>query len=167
MSNFFKGMSISAFIISLCAGIFCFVVYFENKTIYFVNNGKLYEGFTLKVEYENQIKDIRLKRKNMLDSVELSLKQLEAQGNSEAFAYAREYYIEKVRSFEKEEELLLEEYNQQIWKRLNQYAAEFSKNKKIDILFGANGNGTLLHANENIDLTEDLIKYSNQRYAGK
>jgi outer membrane protein len=139
----------------------------NDKTIYFVNNGKLYDGFSLKVSYERQVEALRMSRKNMLDSIELTIKQLDARQMPAESKYAQEYYMEKARTFEEEEQGLLTEYNQQIWKRLNQYAEEFSKEKHIDILFGATGNGTLLHANAAIDLTDELIAFSNKRYGGK
>ena len=41
--------------------------------------------------------------------------------------------IQKAKKFEEDETALLSEYNQQIWKRLNQYAIEYSKEKNIDI----------------------------------
>lgn len=138
----------------------------EKKT-YFINNGKLYEGFTLKVEYENQLKNLRIQRKNMLDSVELTIRQLSAQSREEESKVAQEYYFEKAKKFEEEEASLLDEYNAQIWRRLNQYAIEFCKERNIDIMFGANGSGTLLHASESMDLTNDLLAYSNKKYAGK
>lgn len=103
----------------------------------------------------------------MLDSIELTIKQFQAQNLSKEYEYAQEYYIGKAKQFEQEENDLMSEYNQQIWKRLNQYAIDYSKEKNIDILFGASGNGTLLHAKQEIDVTEDLVKYCNKRYLGK
>ncbi len=154
-------------LLSLAAIIISLMNMKNDKTIYFVNNGKLYDGFTLKINYEHQIQTLRSTRRNMLDSMELNIKQLEAKQMTEEAKYAEAYYVEKARSFEEEEENLLGEYNQQIWKRLNSYAEEFSKEKKIDILFGATGNGTLLHADAAIDLTDELVKFANNRYAGK
>jgi outer membrane protein len=139
----------------------------NEKTIYFVNNGKLYDAFSLKINYENQIQALRIHRKNMLDSIELSIKQLEAKKMTQEAKYAEEFYVEKAKTYQEEENGLLSEYNEQIWKRLNQYAEEFSKEKKIDILFGATGNGTLLHADAAIDVTDELIQFSNKRYSGK
>lgn len=137
------------------------------KDVYYVNNGKLYEGFKLKQEYENQIQTIRNNRKNNLDSIELSLKQYQAKKMNDEFEYTKNYYLEKAKEYEEEEDRLLTEYNQQIWSKLNQYAIDYSKENNIDILFGATGNGTILHAKEEIDITNKLIEYSNSRYNGK
>lgn len=167
MTNLYRTLIFIALFISIAALSVAVLNMRNDKAIYFVNNGKLYEGFTLKTEYENQIQTIRIQRKNMLDSVELTIRQLESKKMDEESAYAKEYYVEKLKSFEQDEENLLSEYNKQIWSRLNKYAEEFSKEKEIDILFGASGNGTLLHADGAIDLTNELITYANNRYAGK
>lgn len=139
----------------------------QKKSICFVDNGKLYDGFTLKKEYEKQIEKLRMSRKNMLDSIEFSIKQFESRNLENESKFAQEYYMEKAKQFEEDEENLLAEYNQQIWKRLNQYAIDFAKEKNVDILLGASGNGNLLFGNEKIDLTNDLIAYSNKKYNGK
>lgn len=162
-----KAISISAIIIAIAALVFSIINYKSQSSIYYVNNGKLYDGFNLKIEYEKQIQNIRINRKNMLDSIELTIKQFQAQNLLKEYEYAQEYYIGKAKQFEQEENDLMSEYNQQIWKRLNQYAVDYSKEKNIDILFGASGNGTLLHAKQEIDVTEDLVKYCNKRYLGK
>lgn len=139
----------------------------KSKEIYFVNNGKLYDGFTLKKEYEKQIQNLRIHRKNVLDSIEFTISKLETVQSKSELEYAKAYYVEKVNTFQEEENNLLSEYNTQIWNRLNTYAAEYSKSKGIDLLFGASGNGTLLYADNRIDITEELIKYANSRYDGK
>ncbi len=154
-------------VLSIGAFAFSAFTFQKEKHIYFVNNGKLYDNFKLKIEYESQIKTIRSQRKNMIDSIELTLRQLELQNRNDEFKIAQGYYIEKVKKFEEEEEVLIQEYNQQIWKRLNQYAVDFSKEKGIDILLGASGDGNLLHADDQIDMTKELIAYANNRYAGK
>jgi outer membrane protein len=167
MTKIYKGLVLFTLLIALSSLTIAVMSMRNDRLIYFVNNGKLYEGFNLKIEYEKQIQSIRIQRKNMLDSVELTIKQLESKKMEAETEYAKEFYMEKLKSFEQDEENLLSEYNKQIWTRLNKYAEEFSKEKKIDILFGASGNGTLLHANEAIDMTSELILYANSRYAGK
>ncbi len=155
--------------LTIALGALSLSIYLMNtqKKMYFVENGKLYDGFTLKKEYENQIQKIRNSRRNMMDSLELTIKQFEAKKMVEEYQYAQEFYLEKAKKFEAEEDELLAEYNQQIWKRLNQYAIDYSKEKGIDLLLGASGNGTILHATEKLDVTNDLIQYANKRYSGK
>jgi outer membrane protein len=167
MTKIQKIILIASLIFSLISiGISMKLILREKRT-YFINNGKLYEGFTMKTEYENQLKNLRIQRKNMLDSVELTIRQLNAQNRKEESEIAQEYYLDKARKFEDEEATLLEEFDVQIWKRLNQYAIDFCKERNVDLMLGANGSGTVLHANESLDLTNELLAYSNKRYAGK
>jgi outer membrane protein len=160
-------LSVTTIILSVIAISFSLFQFSNRKQIFYVENGKLYDGFTLKKEYENHIQKLRIGKRNMLDSIGLKIRQLEASKMTKEAEYAQEFYVQKAKIFEEEEEAVLTEYNQQIWKRLNQYAIEYSKEKNIDILFGASGNGTILHANEILDVTNDLIVYANKRYSGK
>ncbi len=162
-----KIIAVFATVLSILALLFSIYQYSQKKEIYYVENGKLYDGFNLKKEYETQIQKLRIERGNQLDSLALHIKQLEAQKLTNEAQYVQEFYIQKAKKFEEDETALLSEYNQQIWKRLNQYAIEYSKEKNIDILIGASGNGTILHANEKLDVTNDLINYANKRYSGK
>src|SRR5690606_29337088 len=54
-----------------------------------------------------------------------------------------------------------------IWNRLNPYIVEFGRARGYDFIYGANGTGSLLYADEGKDLTSELIDYVNQRYRGK
>ena len=162
-----KIVAVFAIVLSILALSFSIYQYSQKKEIFYVENGKLYDGFNLKKEYETQIQKLRIERGNQLDSLALHIKQLEAQKLTNEAQYVQEFYVQKAKKFEEDETALLSEYNQQIWKRLNQYAIEYSKEKNIDILIGASGNGTILHANEKLDVTNDLINYANKRYSGK
>jgi len=54
-----------------------------------------------------------------------------------------------------------------IWKRLNPYIAEYGKEKGYAYIYGANGTGNVLYADEGEDITDELIEYVNKRYHDK
>jgi Skp family chaperone for outer membrane proteins len=54
-----------------------------------------------------------------------------------------------------------------IWKRLNPYLIDFGKENGYEYIYGANGTGNVLYADEHQDITEEIIKYVNQRYHDK
>ncbi|WP_160289473.1 OmpH family outer membrane protein [Psychroserpens mesophilus] len=55
-----------------------------------------------------------------------------------------------------------------IWSRLNAYIKDYGKQKEVKIIFGISGNGNIMYADEtNLDVTEELLKYINDRYEGK
>ena len=54
--------------------------------------------------------------------------------------------------------------NEQVWKRLNPVVEEYGKMKGLHVIIGANGMGSVLYNDEYLDLTEDIIKYVNNKY---
>jgi Skp family chaperone for outer membrane proteins len=167
MTRFYKVLIAASLLMSVGTLIVLLMVVTQTNKTFYVNNGKLYESFKLTKESEEKVKNLRLQRKNMLDSIGFTLKQLEAQNKVEEFNYVKDYYLDKIKKFEEEESVLIEEYNKQIWERLNQYAKEYSEQKNIKLLLGASGDGNLLHADSELDKTKELVDYSNLKYAGK
>lgn len=68
----------------------------------------------------------------------------------------------------------LEEFNQtfaaeqstQIWSRIKSYSIEFSKEKKYQLIIGSDAKQNILFADENIDVTNELLNYINKKYEG-
>ncbi len=54
-----------------------------------------------------------------------------------------------------------------IWNRLNPYIISYGKKKNYKYIFGANGTGNILYADEQENITADLIIYVNKSYNGK
>lgn len=73
-------------------------------------------------------------------------------------------YEDLNRQYTLDEKAISEKYTAAIWKDINQYIAEFGKEKHCDFIFGANGNGNLMFANEVHDVTDEVIQYVNKRY---
>lgn len=76
-----------------------------------------------------------------------------------------------IRMYQEREEILLANYKniepqvqEKAWERLNAMIEEYCIEKKIKLIIGANGMGTVLYGEEDIDLTSDLINYVNKKY---
>lgn len=115
---------------------------------------------------------ILLKEKREIDSLKIELQAIYNDtlmvGNNR-FLKIREIESEverKVYLASQNEISLTEDYNAQIWTQLNQYIKEFGKSKDLDLMLGANGNGSILYANEAYDLTEECILYVNNKFSG-
>jgi len=70
------------------------------------------------------------------------------------------------KNFEEELIEVSQEYDQQIWERLNGFVKTYAEEKGYDIIIGASGDGNLMYANEKLDITDQLIEYCNQKYNG-
>jgi outer membrane protein len=68
----------------------------------------------------------------------------------------------------------LEQFNQhfateqstKIWARIKSYSSEFSKENKYKLIIGSENKINVLFADENIDVTNELLTYINKKYEG-
>lgn len=138
----------------------------------YVDTVKVFNEFELKKSLEKKMDFILLKEKREIDSLKIELQAIYNDtlmvGNNR-FLKIREIESEverKVYLASQNEISLTEDYNAQIWTQLNQYIKEFGKSKDLDLMLGANGNGSILYANEAYDLTEECILYVNNKFSG-
>ncbi len=68
----------------------------------------------------------------------------------------------------------LEKFNQdfaseesaKIWIRIKSYSSEFAKENKYSLIIGSENKTNILFADEQIDVTNDLLTYINKKYEG-
>lgn len=140
----------------------------------YVKNNALYESFTLKKELAEKLTTVQNKRKAILDSLIIPLRMLnlELQKNKDQklmiqFQAQQESYLSKKKEFEEDNQRLMQEYSDQIWKQINQYIADYGKEKGYSFIYGATGDGAIMFAEDQYDLTSELTSYINERYNGK
>jgi outer membrane protein len=147
------------------------VQYTRTKKIGFVTTLKVFEEFTLKKELEGDYKKVQIIKQTYLDSIKLNIQSLAVTSKQvdkeEKIADYKKVYLLKENQFNQENEALYQQYNEQIWKQLNQFIEDFGKENGYDYLLGASGQGSIMYANEKEDLTKQIIDYVNTKYSGK
>ena len=121
----------------------------------------------MKQELEGKFKTIESTRKNLIDSIEFNAAQIQKKGDREEYQQVIQNYIQKRKEIEQANETLSNQYDESIWKQINSYSEEFGKAKGYKMIFGADGSGTLMYAEKNIDITEEFITFINKMYNGK
>lgn len=150
--NLFSKCAIAALLISFCS---C-----NGDKTGFVDVFKLVSAFELQKEYSSQARaGLELVRTG-IDSV-ISVQRL--QDTIKANLLKEELY----NSLSKDVETQNKEIEKMIWTRLNPYIVEYGKDKGYDYIYGANGTGNVLYADTKKDITDDLIKYVNEKYHDK
>jgi outer membrane protein len=148
-------------------------LYFKQEKIAFINTSEIYDDFQLKKDLELKLKNITQSRKSIADSLKLNLQMFANsldKKNVEAvnkFNLMREQYLQKEKQFEEDNHSLAQTYTEQIWKQLNEYIKDFGKTKKYKYIFGVNGEGTLMYADEAENITNELRQYVKDRFNGK
>jgi outer membrane protein len=134
-----------------------------NKTAY-VNLNILYDTLPLKKELSIKLKSMQLTRKGMLDSMYYSLLKsdsLHKQGlkPDAEFIAEKEKFNSKKEQFQSDNEMIIKNFDKQIWKEINEDIKAYGEEKGYDYIFGANGSGTIMYASKGGDITNEIIKY--------
>lgn len=169
-------MTISVFVLSALVGWLFFAQYGQSERMAYINLEMVYNDFVLKKELEEKINKVQLTRQSILDSlkirVQLLSKQVEDKGGRDLHAlerlqYLREEFFAKERQFAEDNQAATQEYNKQILQQLNQYVQDFGKENQYRFIFGANGEGSIMYAQDLFNITEEVKKYVNEKYAGR
>lgn len=128
----------------------------QSKTVY-VDIGKMLEGYKFKKDLENESTQNLYKIKNTVDSLKMVKKM-----DNNLIIDSQIHYAE--RAFEQYYSYSNQEMTKKIWERLNPLLEQYGKEKKIELLIGANGAGTLLYGDTQRDKTTEVIQYINQHY---
>lgn len=148
--------------------------YFNQKKTAFVDLGVLYDGFEMAKKKNAEIQSMSFQFKNTLDSLALEIQSMENELN---ISYNKDLDLKlqqkKINYYKIEENMqakLNEEKgrsDEQIWQQINSYTQEYGKLKDYDYIYGGNGSGSMMYANENRDISEEVLNYINKKYLGE
>lgn len=144
----------------------------STKKIAYVNTTQLHDSFTLKKELEEKFSKVQLARQNLLDSIKFRIQYISVKGTAISEQEKMQLndlqrsYLYKEKEFSEENAATAEQYSAQIWKQINQYVSDYGKRNGYDLILGANGEGNIMFARPEEDLTKDVSEYINRRYAG-
>ena len=152
----------------------------EQKTAY-IELGKIYGDFELKKELQSKLTNVQQARKTVLDSMRIQLEffantlnnvnpkadKSKTEQQVREFEIKKQQYYQMEKTFSEDNEKLSSEYEEQIWKQLNQYIKDYGKANDYEYIYGAGGSGSLMYAKESNDITEKVKEYVNERYQGK
>ncbi len=141
----------------------------DNKLgmIGFMENAKVFEGFEMKKDYDKRIEFDMAMEVKLLDSLELQVGQETQTGDSlSVFRLRKQLYVAKqqyTQKFQKKSD----QYTKEVNDRLNGFIEDFSKENGYDFILGSNGQGNVMYAVKEKNITEDLISYINKKYDKK
>jgi outer membrane protein len=160
--------------IVVCMTFFLIMSMSGTRSVYVIN-AEVYNNFEMKKEMEKHMITTQQQRQSIIDSMSLRLELRKQSWQSSGmkdtaerntlFRLQQEVYV-KQREFQEDNERMLQNYDEQIWKQLNQYAQDFGKEKGYSIVFGATGDGGIMYADQAINVTEELTAYVNHKYRG-
>jgi len=136
---------------------------------------KLYNEFEMKKELDKKFLATENARKKITDSLELDLKLVFTQlqkdeKNKElinVFETKREYFLTRKQQLDEDSQQNRDQLYEQILNQINQYIKDLGKSENYSIIFGADGRGTVMYADDKIDITNHAIEFINKKYRGQ
>ncbi|MEM0578770.1 OmpH family outer membrane protein [Flavobacterium polysaccharolyticum] len=141
---------------------FCF--YKPSIEIVYVDNQKIFDGFVMTKEMKRAGEKEFNSRKLFLDKLYSNLQSPTISGSQKK--ELMQQFIQGKEELEEFNQTFAAEQSTQIWSRIKSYSIEFSKEKKYQLIIGSDAKQNILFADENIDVTNELLNYINKKYEG-
>lgn len=138
----------------------------KEKKVRYVDLIKVYQAFELTNMYEEKLTSLNEEGQRRMDSLSYQISLLDQKKSTDELRFLQQAFLQTRHNYNSERERLSGEFDNAIWKQLNQYLEEFSKEKELDVLLGANGTGNVLSGNPELDVTEEAIEYVNEKFNG-
>lgn len=172
-----KTVSVFCVIVSLLSLGISLIIFTQTRQstkVAYIELIKVFNGFDMTQQYKKKLEAVMMNRKMIMDSMALGLKaRSRSFGNTKPgiadlqdFEYEKELYAEKLRQFEEDNQALSQQYDIEINKQLNQYVKEYGQKNGFRYIYGAQGSGVLMYAREEDNVTEEVLRYINERYKG-
>ena len=146
------------FVFLLALSVFIIIQNKEKKQAYVLNQ-RLFDEFKGTQVLESKLNQMRKEHGQVLDSLVSLIQTPETPQLVQA-------YQERHNSFELREQELSEKYTADIWKQINKGVTEYGESHGYDFILGASGNGSLMFAQAEKDITDEVVSYLNDRYEG-
>jgi outer membrane protein len=131
----------------------------KKEKIGFVYNQQVFEKFEGTRELKEKLSRQEAQFKSVLDSLSLLVNS----GRKDLVPYLQN----KAQELGLKHQEVSQTYTADIWKRINDEAMNFGKENGYDYILGAAGNGNMMYAKDQLNVTDEFIEYLNTRYTGK
>lgn len=148
---------------------FCFV-----PRLAYIDIPKVFNGFNMKSEMQKKFDRTENMRKSIIDSLSMELQVLSNRVKAHPkdpdvvneFDRKRQYFFTMKNRAEEDNAALSAQYDKQILEQMSAYIMEYGKGKNYDFIYGSSGNGVLMFANEQYNISDDIILFINDKYNG-
>lgn len=155
---------VNALLISVLSFFLLFYFFKSNKEIAYVDNQKIFDGFVMTKEMKRAGEKEFNSRKLVLDKLYSNLQSATISASQKK--ELMQQFIQGKEELEEFNQTFAAEQTTQIWSRITSYTAEFSKEKKYELIIGSDNKQAVLFADEEIDVTNELLTYLNKKYEG-
>lgn len=160
--------------------IICLLLYYtflrkESERTYYIDNVRLFNEFHMTRDLgrinEKKYRKLLTSHNALLDTInnfqeEINKKKSLTKKDKLRYLKFKKRVSDQEQQIAEIKILVKKEINEKVWQRLNIYIKEFGIKKNAKLIFGVQGNGNIMYGNPLLDLTEEIIDYSNYKYEG-
>ena len=153
-------------VLTVLLGSFVFAIRSYKKKIGFVDVNAVYQDYSLRSEYANELEKLDVHRSMEVDSLQIVIQSgylaaasIKNESEAELAQKKIKIYYQRLEQIAQERQRMLEYYDGDIWSKINKHVENFAVLNKIDLLYGATGNGNLMYGNPDLDYTKALSNY--------
>lgn len=141
----------------------------------YVVTGELFNEFDYQKELDTEYQTMKDNKMKELEAFKTDVLRLEEKARHinateediAQYQYTYNQYLQFEANLNNELAELNNQYGLQIWDKLNSLISDFGEENNYEVIFGAGGNGNIMYAQENKNITTELIAYCNLKYNGK
>lgn len=126
----------------------------------------------LAIEFKKVEDEITFEKDSLnraIQAVEFSLSEEDEYSEEDKgilFERAYSNYLAQQEYLDYVQDSIANDYSAKVWKQLNSYMQEYGEENSYDVIIGMQGNGNVMYAKEGVNITEEIIAYSNNKYNG-
>ncbi|MEL7534224.1 MAG: OmpH family outer membrane protein [Bacteroidota bacterium] len=140
----------------------------QDSQVAHIQTARVFAEFQMTQELEGKLDNTRQARQTIIENLSFRMQAMQSRrAPLDSLETIRRELTIKKEQFGEDNAVQSDQYTEQIWTQLNQYLQEYCEAEGVTYLFGANGSGNLMGADEKHDLTEEVIAFVNQKYQNK
>jgi outer membrane protein len=145
---------------------FLFYSHFNStKKIVYVNSMELFEQFKMTKELKRTGEKQFNEQKTVVEGLYNQLQ--DSSITEDQKKVIMQEFMQRKEALEAFNQNFAIEESAKIWKRISSYIKEYAQQNSYDIILGADQNQTVLYANEQQNLTKEVLRFINSKYEGK
>ncbi len=139
----------------------------EKREIVYIDNIRLFNGFNMTKDLNKINGDKIKKQKKKLDSLYIIYDIFRDNDQTDKLEALGTQLRNEDQVLNAMNKRFSNEISQTVWNRLNTYVDEYSTANDYKIVLGTQGNGNVMYAQKEKDITDEVLNYSNSRYEGE
>ncbi|SRX75250.1 hypothetical protein AEQU3_02244 [Aequorivita antarctica] len=159
-------MSVINTIALLSLALFFLYTYYGkvNPDVVYVDNIKVFSSFNMSKDLDRTHQKNLQKQKKTVDSIIAILQ--DSDKNNPNDELQRRFVFEN-NKLKEMGEYFTNNVSQQVWSRINSYIEEYGTQNNYTLIMGTQGNGNIMYAQKELDVTQNFIEFANKKYEGE